>query len=227
MRLKTRYVSLLCCGVLIGSSGLAFAGAYGEEETTVETPVAPSAPPAAVSQTPVAPTLEYGMGPYVGFGYALGFDSFSPGIQIQDERASDGYNVRAGYRFLKWLAVEALWEHYTEWDFDPFGHFNAWTATVNAKAIYGLNPVQPFFVAGAGLMRGHRSFRDEMGISLDPLANAPSDTDLDWLVRFGIGVDFYLAEWVSFNLESAYNIPFGELEDYDFIGLTGGLIFHF
>jgi len=226
MRLRTRYISLLCTAALVASSTLAFAGAYGEEETTVETPAAPSAP-AAVTQTSAPKDIEYGMGPYFGLGYALGIDSFSPGPEITDERSSNGYNVRGGYRFLNWLAVEALWENYVEWDFDDHGHFEAWTATVNGKAIYGTHSVQPFGVLGVGLMRGARSFRDEKGTSVSLTANLPTDRDLEWMVRFGVGADFYVTEWLAFNIETAYNIPFGELEDYDFFGLTGGLGFHF
>ncbi|HYC01060.1 MAG TPA: outer membrane beta-barrel protein [Candidatus Limnocylindrales bacterium] len=227
MRLKTRYVSALCTLALVGTSTMAFAGAYGEDETAVETPAAPSAPPATVTQTAAPTEIQYGMGPYVGIGYALGLDSFSPGDFIQDERASNGYNVRGGYRFLKWMAVEALWENYVEWDFDPFGHFEAWTATVNGKFIYGTHAVQPYLAVGGGLMRGQRSYRDEKGKSVDPNANRSTDRDLDFLLRGGIGADLYLTEWLAINLEAAYNLPFGELEDYDFVGMTGGLGFHF
>jgi hypothetical protein len=253
--MKNVWISLLCASALFGGASCAFAGAYGEEGDVVETPAAPAAP--AAVQTEVKKEADYAkLGPYFGAGALLGLESFAEHdsvsaltdprtgqpfiLPIEDVNVSNGYYARAGYRFLPWLAAEGLWERYNEFDIDPIGHFEAWSATANAKAIYGEANLQPYLVAGLGVLSGKQSFRNEACLNgkakcirdVNPPqapvypTNESSDSDLEFMIRVGVGVDVYLAEFLSLDVEAAYNVPFGDLDDFRYIGLSAGLTYH-
>lgn len=215
MKLGKTTISLLGASLILFGAVAAHAGAYGEPEDPTDAPTPP--PPAPPVPEPKAEPDYTAAGPYLAAGGLVAFDSFTVGPQVTDENSSWGETVRGGYRFNKTWAAEAVWENYNEFDYDPAGHFEGWSLSGNVKAIYGEGDVQFFGVGGLGYMSGEE---------LLPAATSSSD-DSAFMIRFGAGGTAYVTENLFTTLEAAYSIPFGDLEDRDFVGLSWVLGWHF
>ena len=83
--------------------------------------------------------------------------------------------------------------------------------TGNAKGYPLLGRVQPYGVAGVGLL----SFTQKR------------DADLGFVARIGGGVDLYLSEAVVVDLEIVYLLPAGSLDDYQFTTFTVGIQYRY
>lgn len=51
--------------------------------------------------------------------------------------------------------------------------------------------------------------------------------DIDLAARFGGGVEVYVTDWLSLNVEGVYVRPTGRVESYDYVSLSAGLLFRF
>jgi len=124
---------------------------------------------------------------YVGGGAAYGFNLFDSAFDdlFSDVQVGDtwGFYTRAGYRPLRWLAVEAEYEYLHNFGVKAEGvhlaDLRAQTIGANLRFI-GPWRVQPYFLLGAGatlfslndvgvpgLEVDHSSFSGRIGIGLD------------------------------------------------------------
>lgn len=145
----------------------------------------------------------------VGAGYALQDFSLPGG---HDDAADVAF--RAGYRGLPWLGVEFLGEVLTTFDADDSraADVDGYLVSVNARAIAPLGRVEPWLMAGLGVLdvdTDRRSRRD------------------DFAFRSAAGVDLYLtAHWVLYG-EASYLLPTGDVERFDYATFGAGILFRF
>jgi hypothetical protein len=175
-------------------------------------------------------------GPYVGAGAAGGFSAFQGSLKSGKFDDSVGFDVRAGYRFPQHLmgaalAAEGVYEY-----MDDFGSAAKFGSSGDAKAdirtnnfsvmgklILPIQRFQPYLTGGVGFLeQGSRRRLKDIGLS-----DGGSDQDIEFAGRFGGGVDVYLTQNVSLDVDTAYVIPRGGLSDMQYFSLSGGAQYHF
>jgi opacity protein-like surface antigen len=159
-------------------------------------------------------------GPYIGVGGGFAKELFDHG----DADNSAYVNLRAGYRFLDFLAVEALGEYEPEFN-GKSGQYassdvSIWSGFGNAK-VYPLARwtgwVQPYALAGLGYMFGDNA---QSGSTAHNNENGPSG-------RFGGGIDFFLTEHVFFTIDGNYLLPWNHASNLDQYQVGGALQYRF
>ena len=238
---KEILTSVCALSLLFGASS-AFAGAYGEPVEPEEAPAAPPAPPAVIEEE----EPDYArVGPYLGIGgvyaveffnennaeHAVGSVLESDSVEADIDNSS-GFHVLAGYRVHPNIAVEARYEHLFQfnvdgvdnydWDHQAHGRVSAWNATANVKAFFLTGRWQPYAVLGLGYLEGDGFVRDKP----HPEYHG-SQTDGDFMMRFGLGMDACITEHIAIGPEIAYVLPFGDVEDFDFMTISAGLRYKF
>lgn len=137
-----------------------------------------------------------------------------------------GLGATVGYRFFPRLAGEVQFQWYSnaivEFD-DERTTFDAikietLALTGNMKGYLFTGRIQPFVIAGAGLM--HANAEDKSILGFEP------DGD-SFLARFGGGVDLYVNENFVIVTEGGYLLPTGKLSGLDAVTWSVGLQYRF
>lgn len=174
-------------------------------------------------------------GAYVGMGALYAFENFDlpeiPGVGTSVDD-SWGFDARVGYRY-RYAALETQFQYYDEFTLDANG---ATAATINAQSFsanlkgYPLSGrFQPYGLAGFGFLR----------TSTDPTGNAttraigealvadPGSTAVEFIGRFGGGLDAYVTPNIVMYVEGTYLIPKTDLKDFNMIPLAFGVQYRF
>lgn len=166
-------------------------------------------------------------GVYLGLGgvYALeNFDLGDNGTAGLDPSDAWGVDARVGYRFHPNLAAEVDAQYLGELKIRDKVEFTRWrvdvvAATANGKFFFLTRHLQPYVVAGAGLL--YMNFEEGT-------MRVPRDRDRsEFVARGGLGVDFYLLEDVVVNGEATYLWPTGSLDDYQMATFVLGVQYRF
>ena len=153
-----------------------------------------------------------------------------------------GFDLRGGYRFMDFFALEGVFEYGNEFEADssfPDDDFPDRTASVNseistigfwtnAKGILPLGMVEPYLSGGIGLL-----YADELTIAQvweQPMgATAPvqvklseSDGPVVFAGRVAGGIDFAITEHAGLFAEASYAMPTDDLSDFDYIAVHFG-----
>ena len=158
-------------------------------------------------------------GLYVGLG---GLVAIPTDLESGIDFATGGLTARAGYRLHPRFAAEL---HY-EWldSFEPSFFFSdeeiePWALTADARLYLLTSRVQPFLLAGAGILHAERE-RTLFGQS------SASDST-EFAARIVVGLDDYVFGGMADTFDTAYLLPTGPLEDLDYLALTLGLQYRF
>jgi len=127
-----------------------------------------------------------------------------------------GFNLYAGYRFIKYLSLEANFNWYDSFQIDTnFGSFDldVWTLMLDAKVMYPLfeNRFVPYLRLGGGYMYAE-------------LENEDSE-DFAW--NLGIGADYFFTPNISVGLDGKYVVGTGDTEDINYFVGSVLVGFHF
>jgi opacity protein-like surface antigen len=192
------------------------------------------------------PALSYGQGGgghgvYIGIGgsYVIeNFDVKSENIlgTTYDPDFDDtwGVNVKIGNHFTKWFSLEFdydyLFDFESEKTLNIIGlpvktELNAQINTymIVAKFSAGSGMVQPFFVAGGGMMNVEADARASAGGT----SASDSDSETDPCAKVGLGLDFFLNDNVSIGIEGTHVWGFNDLDEIKYFSLTSGVGYHF
>jgi opacity protein-like surface antigen len=153
---------------------------------------------------------------YLGLGGGYAKELFSGGD------ASDGgfMQIRAGYHFLRFAALEAQFEYSPKFN-GQSGQWNGvdiatWATWLNIKG-YPTAPwtafVQPFGMIGIAWMWERLT---------GPAVNN-SIEEGGFASRFGGGLDVYVTRNIMITAEAAYVLPTGELDDLNQVQIGGAL----
>ena len=144
------------------------------------------------------------------------------GVSDADIDSGLGFNLRAGYRGHEHLGVEVAFELMNDVDFDlsdgDSDGLDTWTLMALTKPYLLTGRVQPFVLAGLGVMRVKVP---------DVASGGPSLSSTQFAVRFGGGADFYLTEHVVVELGMDYVLPTGDISDFDYLAFGLGLKYRF
>ena len=159
-----------------------------------------------------AQAQDYGAtGPYAGVGFAVGFDNFDAGPFRFDP--AYGFDVWGGYRFHPNFSGELQLEYLNGFTLLGPIKFQAITFTGNLKAYLLTGRWQPFALVGLGL-----GWQEENFTSIGATGFA---------ARFGGGLDYYLTEKLSLDINAAYILQTGSLSGSDYTSLVIGAQYRF
>jgi len=175
-------------------------------------------------------------GPYIGVAgigviYTRAEDDLEDeGFVSVDVDNPLGVNARAGYRMHPYVAAEVQFEWVSESNIEAFGvavaEFDSWILTANAKGYiltrlmddFGIGRVQPFAIAGIGLMQSE--IDDKLGLAI-------SDKDEAFAARLGAGVDLYITPNILGSLDVTYVLPSPDLNGLDYVAFGLGFQYRF
>lgn len=163
-------------------------------------------------------------GLYVGIGGLLALENFDRDAAIEGvgtalEIGADdagGLELRGGYRAHPNFAGEMLFQFFSGFSVNNRSNgsndtFNGWLLAANAKGYAMLDRIQPYALAGVGLL----AFTEKRG------------SELGFITRIGGGIDFYLSQSVVLDLEIVYVLPAGSLDDYQFTTFAAGIEYRY
>jgi opacity protein-like surface antigen len=199
--------------------------AHADEIEAGEVVVPAEEPPAAEAPPPAAapPECEFDCpGFYAGIGlnyYRQDFDG-----DLGDELDGDawGFNLRAGYRFIPFLAAELHYEYASDFGVDALGgriQIDTNLVTADLKAIVPFGRFQPYVGGGAGILAASTS---SSGTFADLDFSGP-----EFAGRIFGGVDVFLTRSLSIFAEADYVLPAGTLDDLRYVSPSFGLRYSF
>ncbi len=147
----------------------------------------------------------------VGVGGSTGFEFFDDD-GASGEEVDFGLAARAGFRCTDRMSSELAYEWQEGFDVENSSNDPHWTLTSNAKLHLLTGRLQPFLLAGVGILHGE-------------VPGEKRRTDV--AARIGGGVDFYLTEQVAFSLDASYVAPGGDVKQLDYLSVGWGLQLHF
>lgn len=144
-----------------------------------------------------------------------------------------GANGRVGYRFHPHLAAELQGEWIQRFDADGTilvprmpdvvqVEVEPFTITANAKGYLFKGRYQPYALVGLGVMSARYTVDDSSGLGL-----SESDRYTDFAMRFGAGLDVWITEHIAISAGGDYVLPFGAVEDFDYVSAVWGVQFQF
>ncbi|MBW2418344.1 MAG: porin family protein [Deltaproteobacteria bacterium] len=141
-----------------------------------------------------------------------------------------GFNARAGYRLMSHFGTELQFEYLPYVSVkvsdllingDPKtqrSEFDFWTLTANGKAYISDGRIQPFGLLGLGM-----GYTRVKGL-VDALG---THSEVGFALRVGGGVDAYATENVAIGFDVTYVLPFGDINDFDYLSLILGVKYRF
>ena len=190
----------------------------------------------------LAPAAE--SGPYFGIGGTFAKQDFDTGDLDRELSGTGlsadfddtwGLNVRAGYKFNRYVAAELAFDYLPGFKWDvatrvggtPLSgemtvDVTAWTLAVKISP-FDLQKVRPYFVIGGGIMNASA----DVSASIPGYSASASDDETDLCGKIGLGVDFFVTDRVSLGLEGAYFAGFNDLDNIRFYTVTAGVAYHF
>jgi opacity protein-like surface antigen len=160
-------------------------------------------------------------GVYMVVSGVSAFATFSTEPSVSPESIhSFGFSARLGYRIHPRWAAEAQYEWVNGWDLNRFdttvGKLDRSNAgSVNGKFYILTDRLQPYATVGLGVA----SMREHKGGEHERLTN--------FMVKGGLGMDWYINETVGLNLETTFVAPTGSLSDYHYLALNWGVFLRF
>lgn len=170
-------------------------------------------------------------GGYIGLGgtYAFhwfpgNFDNDVTGGTAVKTHNSAGLNVRGGYRFNSWAALEGEYEWISGFEnkvagskiFDLSYH----TFTANGKFLYpGWGRFQPYGLLGIGFAVMQVDSRSGAGVTLDGSATG-------FAGRVGAGLDVYLSENWLLNAGIDLQLNTAQIDNSSGVGKNVGTLFY-
>jgi opacity protein-like surface antigen len=193
----------------------------------------------ALSPAPAAARDDYSRA-YVVLGGLTAFETFSNDAGLSFD-TSLGFQLRGGYRFNRFLALEAGMDIVSGWNSKgtvggPPGTglvINGGNATVNILAYFPIGRLEPYALAGLGGMWTKVRSVDVSGTGCTPGSAAWYCNGIyagpggGFVMKFGGGADFYFTDAWALTVDVAYVLPVGPIEDLRYVNLGWGARFHF
>jgi opacity protein-like surface antigen len=147
-------------------------------------------------------------------------------LSLSVDDNSFGVNARGGYRCNQHLSAEAE----VEWldGFEVFSELGVVklgiikvepvAVTANVKGYLLTGRYQPFLLVGGGAITAKHTASEGL---------TGSFRENEFVMRFGGGIDVYATENVVVSVEGGYVLPFGKLDDLDYVNVGLGLQYRF
>ncbi len=157
---------------------------------------------------------------YTGIGGGGALEQFNNGSASNSGIAQ----IRAGYRFLRFAAIEPELEFTPEFN----GHsgefkgvdtqtFGVWANFKGYPTAPWTGRFQPYLMTGVGWWWERVSGRNVSGV----------EEHGDFVSRFGGGIDLYITKNIVVTAESAWVLPTGRIDDLKQVQIVGALQYRF
>lgn len=168
-------------------------------------------PASAQQEEPNPARTGFYLGPGLALGIPLSLEKAFQDMTLQSVDVQPGFGIRgiAGYRAHARVAAEVEVE-YLFTDFKAkvanTGNFDTTPLllTGNAKGFILTGTIQPYIIAGAGVMDAD-------------VQNVGSSTE--FAARFGGGLDVYATDHIVLGFDLTYVLPTGKLKDLDYLSI--------
>ncbi|MEH6452320.1 MAG: porin family protein [Psychromonas sp.] len=174
---------------------------------------------------------------YAGGNFAQGFNFITEAIDVKtgskiDTEDTWGLNIRGGYRFNSWLAVEGVYEFMEGFETESLvGSTKTRTNSlmIGPKFVMPFWRTQPYLGIGLGTQYGNLDYKSS-------ILRERSGNKTDWslAIRPALGLDFYITEQFVANLELAGVFVSGKFENFGmsvsdpiYLSLGAGLQYRF
>ena len=210
------FAALAIAAVLLAPRLVAADEVGGDEVIVADE--APPPPPAAVPRPERSPYDR--RGPYLGIGPSIFFPQFSG--DASRFGTTGGLTARIGWRFLDYVALEALyeWSHYSRSELGGNGTLTSHVGALDLRLIYPFGRFQPYVGGGPGLMSMSKfvgGFYEDLDLDIG--------TELAWRVTGGF--DLFLSEGWSAFAEGSWLRPTSKLDSYEYVTAGIGLKYTF
>jgi hypothetical protein len=191
-------------------------------------------------------------GGYVVVGGMNGFQQFqNTAPLVTNVENTMGFMIQGGYRANRIFAVEAEGDFYSGFDsyvltglVDPSLPavskltVDGGNVTVNALAYLPFGRFQPFALVGVGGMWARLRSTNAVNLACGPAFAPPAfgfcrgayaslGNTGGFVMKFGGGFDVYATEDWALTVNTAYVLPFGNVEDFRYVHLGWGVRFNF
>lgn len=184
-----------------------------------------TSPEKVVSSSTNAKTGPAETGFYFGGGGSYAWENFDTddledlGLDADIDDAW-GLNAFAGYRIMRYLAVEGNFNWYDDFDANALGvdfQIKIWTLLLDLKAMYPVynDRLVPYLRLGGGYM--------DAEVEILNL----SEEEEDFAFNLGAGLDYYVMRQVSLGLDGKYVWGTGDLDELEYFVGTINVAFHF
>lgn len=175
---------------------------------------------------------------YAGLNYAQGFNFITEAIDTRtggklDTKGTWGFDMRGGYRFFSWFALEANYEYMNAFKTDGFlgsTDIRSSTITVGPKFLLPFWRVQPYFLLGFGAQHANLDFNSDRPLLIDD----GSGGGWNGAIRPALGLDIYATPHLVVNVELASVLVAGKFENKEmsfsdpiYLSIGGGLQYRF
>ena len=152
---------------------------------------------------------------YLGGGVAHAWENFDGDFDFDD---AWGLNAFAGYRFMRYIALEGNFNWYDDFESNSTNaDVEIWTLMLDLKAMYPVynDRLVPYLRVGGGYMDAKAS------------AGSLDASNEDFAFNFGGGLDYYVTDQVSIGLDGKYVVGTGDLDAVEYFVGTINAAFHF
>ena len=183
---------------------------------------------------------------YCDPGWYLILGGLTAWEQFQDTEGADigtslGFELRGGYRVLKYFAAEGQIDFLSGFRLstnDPDVGDLAVDGTVFTANVRGYLPFerfQPYGLLGIGGMYARVRTEEAVGTICQPGfygwwcsgVYGQLEEGTDFVARLGGGLDIYVTEYIAITLDAAYILPFDRLSELRYISFNWGAMFRF
>jgi opacity protein-like surface antigen len=183
---------------------------------------------------------------YCDPGWYLILGGLTAWDQFQDTEEADigtslGFELRGGYRVLKYFAAEGQIDFLSGFRLrtgDPdVGdlEIDGTVFTANAKGYLPFERFQPYGLVGLGGMYARVRTAEAVGTICSPGfygwwcsgVYGQLEDGADFVARLGGGFDIFLTENIAINLDASYLLPFDKLSELRYISFNWGAKFKF
>ena len=221
------FVLPLAAFVLLSGVSTARADVVAGEEIVVgEEVVPPPPPPPVVMQEE---DIYNRPGWSVGAGATFAIPAFQGGLNDLNFGDGWGFNVRGGYRFNEYFAIEGIYEYINEFQTDVGRRqgfdVSIWTNafTVGPKLILPLGRFQPFLGGGVGFVNANLDIEERF----ERADLSFEDDNTQFAGRFGGGIDFFVTEHISLFADAAFTMATNDLDDLYYFSTGWGAKYNF
>ena len=132
---------------------------------------------------------------------------------------SQGFNLRVGSRLSQWASLEIEFEWIDDFFPDERQDFQIVTGSVNTRVYPVGGRFQPYVLAGLGIVSSVVDHRDR--------DSSIRQSNADWAIRAGGGLDAYLTEIIAISVEATYVWTVGDVKDVDHVSIGLGILYRF
>jgi opacity protein-like surface antigen len=152
---------------------------------------------------------------YLGGGVAYAWENFDGDFDFDD---AWGLNAFAGYRFMRYIALEGNFNWYDDFESDSTSaDVEIWTLMLDLRAMYPVynDRLVPYLRIGGGYMDAKAT------------AGSLDASNEDFAFNLGGGLDYYVTDQVSIGLDGKYVVGTGDLDAVEYFVGTITAAFHF